>query len=141
MLAITRGTIMGNAEGLLDSLAGMGFIELGLAFAALCCYALALNASLGSQTRTVATGVAALAAAGFAFATDPWVNGVILVAIGIAAMGIFVAGAWAISAICGMTAHAPALVAEPPAEAGELPTATTPVPLRPAATGRPIHSA
>jgi hypothetical protein len=128
-----------NAEGLGHSLAGMGFVELGLAFVALCCYALALNGALGVQVRTVAAALAAVASAGFSIATDPWVNGVIFVAIGVASMGAFVACVWLVSALCGLSARRREVLL--PTEAGDLPAATSPAPLRAAATGRPIHSA
>ena len=130
-----------NAEGLQHSLAGMGFIELGLAFVALCCYALALNGALGANVRTIAAALAAFAAAGFSIATEPWVNGVIFVAIGVAAMGLFVACAWLVSALCGLSARRPEALPLPGTEAGDLPAPTSPAPLRPSATGRPIQSA
>ena len=131
----------GNAGSLQHSLAGMGFIELGLAFMALCGYALALNGALGANTRTGAAAVAALAAAAFSVVTEPWVNGVICVVIGVAAMGLFVACAWLVSVVCGLSAREPEALPLPLTEAGDLPAPTSPAPLRPAATGRPIHSA
>jgi hypothetical protein len=130
-----------NAEGLQQSLAGMGFIELGLAFLALCCYALALNAALGAHTRTIAAALAALAAAGFSVVTDPWVNGVIFVAIGVAAMGAFVACVWIVTALCGLSVRRPEVLPLPGTEAGDLPAPTSPAPLRPSGPARPIHSA
>ena len=100
---------MTDSGGLQHSLAVMGFAELGLAFVALGCYSLVLNGSLGARGRLVAMGCATFAAAVFAALTDPWVHGVILVALGVGAMGIFVALAWAFSAVCGLTARARAL--------------------------------
>lgn len=93
---------MTDAGGLQHSLDGMGFAELGLAFAALGCYGLVLNGSLGVRARSIAAGCAVLAAAAFAASTDPWMTGVILVALGVAATGVFVAVVWAISALCGL---------------------------------------
>lgn len=96
---------MTETSGLHHSLAAMGFIELALAFVALACYALVLNASLGGAGRTLAAAIAAVAAGGFTALTDPWMNGVSLVAIGIAGLGVFVAAVWAISAACRAAAR------------------------------------
>ena len=93
---------MTDPGGLHHSLAAMGFWELALAFGSLICYALVLNGALGGSARLSAAIGAALSAAAFAALTDPWTNGVILVAIGIAAVGAFVFAAWLISAICGL---------------------------------------
>ena len=41
---------MTDSGSLQDSLAAMGFIELGLALLALCCYALAFNGALGLRS-------------------------------------------------------------------------------------------
>ena len=43
---------MTDSGSLQDSLAAMGFTELGLALLALCCYALAFNGALGLQIST-----------------------------------------------------------------------------------------
>ena len=94
---------MTDSGSLQDSLAAMGFIELGFALLALCCYALAFNGALGLQIRTFAAGAAFAAAGAFAAFTDPWVHGVILIAIGIAGMGLFVAVVWAMSAVLGLS--------------------------------------
>jgi|SRR5450755_1866184 hypothetical protein len=88
------------------SVESMGFTELALAFAALGCYCLVLNGSMGTQGRAVAAACAALAAAAFAASTDPWTHGVILMALGVAAMGVFVAAVWMLSALCGVTVRA-----------------------------------
>ena len=94
---------MTDSGSLQDSLAAMGFIELGFALLALCCYALAFNGALGLQVRTFAAAAAFVAAGAFAAFTDPWVHGVILIAIGIAGMGLFVAVVWALSAVLGLS--------------------------------------
>ena len=94
---------MTDSGSLQDSLAAMGFIELGLALLALCCYALAFNGALGLQVRTIAAAAAFAAAGAFAAFTDPWVHGVILIAIGIAGMGAFVAVVWGLSAVLGLS--------------------------------------
>ena len=62
---------MTDSGSLQDSLAAMGFIELGLALLALCCYALAFNGGLGLQVRTFAAAAAFAAAGAFAAFTDP----------------------------------------------------------------------
>ena len=140
---------MNEADGLLHSLAGMGFIQLGLAFIGLAAYALALNGALGSQPRLMAAMAALVAGGGFAAMTDPWVYGVVLVALAIASMGVFVATAWAISALCELAmpavpTSAPAFEDSMPAApepvatiAGDLPTTTRPAPLRVPTTRRP----
>lgn len=96
---------MTDTSGLHQSLAAMGFLELALAFVALACYSLVLNAALGATGRTLAAGIAAVAASGFTVLTDPWMNGVGLVAIGVAGLGLFVAALWAVSAVCRVVAH------------------------------------
>lgn len=93
---------MTDPGGLQQSLAALGFLQLALAFGALGCYALILNGSLGTRARTTAAGCAALAAGALAALTDPWMNGVILIALGIAGIGAFVVAAWSISALCGL---------------------------------------
>lgn len=94
---------MTDSGGLQQSLAAMGFVELGLALVALCCYSLAFNGSLAGPTRLKAAACAMLAAGGFVATTDPWVHGVILMVIGIAGIGLFVAAVWVLSAVCGLT--------------------------------------
>lgn len=130
---------MTDSGGLQQSLAGMGFSELGLALTALGCYCLAFNGSLGARARLISAACAVLAAGGFVAMTDPWVNGVILMTLGIAGIGMFVAAVWALSAACGVTRRqlplpASALVAE-----GTLQNSPAPTALIPPHT--PIHSA
>ena len=131
---------MTDSGSLQDSLAAMGFTELGLALLTLCCYALAFNGALGLKIRTSAAGVAFLAAGAFAAFTDPWVHGVILIAIGIAGMGLFVAVVWALSAVLGLSRRGsrepiPKLMPEEAAAPGEAPAVVNRV--RP---GSPLHS-
>ena len=95
---------MTDAASLQQSLAAMGFPQLALAIFALACYCLLLNASLGARARLTAGGAAALAAVALAALTEPWTNGVILVAIGVAGVGVFVVAAWGISMACGLGA-------------------------------------
>ena len=94
---------MTETASLQHSVATMGILELALALFALVCYCLMLNGSLGAKARTIAGACAALAAVGLAALADPWMNGVILIAIGVAGIGAFVIAAWGISALCGFT--------------------------------------
>jgi len=129
---------MTDSGSLQDSLATMGFAELGLALLTLCCYALAFNGALGLQIRASAATVAFIAAGAFAAFTDPWVHGVILIAIGVAGMGLFVAVVWGLSAAFGLSRRGarepfPELVPEEGVP-GEAPAV---VRVRP---GSPLHS-
>ena len=136
---------MGDADSLQYSLAGMGFTELGLAFVGLTGYALALNGALAARTRWRAAMVAVVAAIAFCVFADPWVHGVVFVVLGIAAMGVWVAAAWGISALCGFGARARPVLDTPSTFAEEFEPepllAPAPVVLRPAPATRPIHSA
>ena len=130
---------MTDSGSLQDSLAAMGFTELGLALLTLCCYALAFNGALGLQIRMSAAAIAFVAAGAFAAFTDPWVHGVILIAIGIAGMGLFVGVVWGLSAAFGLSRRGsrepiPALIPEEGVP-GEAPAAV--VRVRP---GSPLHS-
>ena len=93
---------MTDAASLQQSLAATGFPQLALAIFALACYCLMLNASLGARARVNSGAAALLAAIALAALTDPWMNGVILVAIGVAGVGVFVVAAWGISLACGL---------------------------------------
>jgi hypothetical protein len=131
---------MTDSSDLQHSVQAMGFAELGLAFAALGCYCMVLNGALSARSRAIAAACAALAASGFTALTQPWTNGVILVALGVASIGIFVAAAWALSAVCRLTAQPvravePALVSIEDAPQGN--TASLP---RPGAHA-PVHPA
>ena len=94
---------MTDSGSLQDSLAAMGFIELGLALTALSCYALAFSGALRLKIRGSAACTAFVAAGAFAALTNPWVHGVILIAIGVAGMGVFVAVVWGLSAMLGLS--------------------------------------
>lgn len=130
---------MTESSGLHDSLTTMGFPELGLAFVGLVCYCLLLNGSLRGRARVVCGSVAVVAAGLLVALTDPWMNGMILVAAGIATIGVFVAMAWGVSAACGFPVlPAPAADAEPPfTRPSELPPEPSAVP-RPHSS--PAHS-
>ncbi len=70
---------------------------LGLVF--LLSYGTALGSMLGPAGRLRAFALALLAAAGFAVLTHPWEQGVLLVVCAIGGIGLFIAVAWAFSAI------------------------------------------
>ena len=135
---------MGDADGLQYSLAGMGFTELALAFVALTGYALALNGALAARTRWRAAWAAMLAAVAFCVFANPWVHGVVLVVLGVAAMGLWVAAAWAISALCGFGASERPVLDTPSTFAEDFDLESLPAPapvvLRPAPATRPIQS-
>jgi len=134
--------MLGDASGLQQSLAAMGFTELGLAFTALTGYALALNGALAPRTRRRAAGAAVCAAVAFCVVTDPWVYGVIFVALAVAAMGLFVGAVWAVSALCGFGARERPVLETPSTfvdyEDEPMPA---PVPMRAAGPVGPIQSA
>lgn len=92
---------MNDSESLQTSLAAMGFVELALAFVGLACYALALNGLMSPRARWIASGLFVVAGGAFAAFTTPWTNGIILVVVGVAGMGAFVALSWVISVACG----------------------------------------
>ena len=85
--------------GLQQSLAAMGLAEMALALFCLICYCLVLNAAVPPKVRRVAGPLAVAAATLLAVATEPD-HRVILVAIGVAAIGAFVVAAWVVSAAC-----------------------------------------
>ncbi|OYT98763.1 MAG: hypothetical protein CFE40_08035 [Burkholderiales bacterium PBB1] len=70
-----------------------------LALVFLLSYGTALGSMFGPAGRLRALAMALLAAAGFAALTHPWEQGVLLVVCAIGAIGLFIAVAWAFSAI------------------------------------------
>jgi hypothetical protein len=131
---------MTESNGLGESLSAMGFTELGVAFIGLVCYCLLLNGSLRGRARIVCGSVAGVAAGLLVALTDPWMNGMILVAAGVATIGVFVAMAWGVSAACGFPVlHATtAPEADPPfTRPSELPPEPAAAPRRPSS---PAHS-
>ncbi len=96
---------MNDTGDLQQSLAAMGLVEMALALFCLICYCLVLNAAVAPKVRRVAGPLAIGAATLLVVATEPWTNGVILVAIGVAAIGAFVVAAWAVSAACDLAAR------------------------------------
>jgi hypothetical protein len=135
--------MLGDADGLQRSLAGMGFTELGLAFTAFTGYALALNGALAARTRGRAAAAAACSAVTFCAMTDPWVHGVIFVALAVAAMGLFVGAAWAISAMCGFGARERPVLETPSTFVEDYEDEPVPVPvaMHPPTSHQPVHSA
>ena len=93
---------MTDWNGLQDSLALTGTLQLGLAFAALCCYAIVLSGIFSPNVRLFSAFVSLASAGGLAASIQPWTNGVILGAIGMAGMGLFTALVWTLSALCGL---------------------------------------
>lgn len=93
---------MTDWNGLQDSLALTGTLQLGLAFTALCCYALALGGIFSPNVRLFSAFASVASACGLAASIHPWTNGVILAAVGMAGMGVFTAAVWVLSAFCGL---------------------------------------
>lgn len=93
---------MTDWNGLQDSLALTGTLQLGLAFAALCCYAIALSGIFSPNVRLFSAFASIASAGGLAASIHPWTNGVILAALGMAGMGLFTAAVWMLSALCGL---------------------------------------
>ena len=94
---------MTDWNGLQDSLASTGTLQLGLAFAALCCYAVALSGIFPARLRLWAALVSVASAGGLAASIAPWTHGVILAALGMTGVGLFSAAVWALSALCGLS--------------------------------------
>ncbi len=94
---------MAELDGLCSNLETMSFTELVLAFVALIAYTLALNGSFSARCRSLAGALALAAAAAFAACMSQWIEGVMLMALVIVAMGLFVGLAWLLSAVCGLT--------------------------------------
>ncbi|HUP08120.1 MAG TPA: hypothetical protein VMU47_13255 [Caldimonas sp.] len=134
--------MLGDADGLQRSLAGMGFTELAVAFTGFTGYALALNGALTARTRGRAAAAAGCAAVAFCAMTDPWVHGVIFVALAVAAMGLFVGAAWGISALCGFGARERPVLETPSTfvEDYEDEPIAAPVAIRATVPVQPIHS-
>ncbi len=94
---------MSELGGLHSSLEAMDFSELALAFIAIAGYAIALNGLFSARSRGYGAVLALAAAAGFAASLGEWIDGVMLMALMVAAMGLFVGIVWTLSALCGLT--------------------------------------
>jgi len=85
-----------------DSLHAIGLEQFVLAFAFLISYPMSLSSFAGLRGRRWASLAAFAAAAGFAAFTDPWMNGVLLLAVAVVGIGLFAAAVWAMSAMLGL---------------------------------------
>jgi hypothetical protein len=85
-----------------NSLHAIGLEQFVLAFAFLISYPLSLSSFAGLRGRRWAGLTALAAATGFAALTDPWMNGVLLLAVAVVGIGLFVAAVWAMSAMLGL---------------------------------------
>ena len=95
-----------------NSLHAIGLEQFVLAFAFLISYPLSLSSFAGVRGRRWAGLAALAAAAGFSALTDPWMNGVLLLAVAVVGIGLFVAAVWAMSAMLGLVeGHAARTVA------------------------------
>jgi hypothetical protein len=83
-----------SMEGILTTLQTMSFAQMICAWVFVGCYALAVGGMLGGTGSLRAGLVAATAGVLFAFFSDEWVHGALLIIFAIAGMGFFVAAAW-----------------------------------------------
>lgn len=80
-----------------ETLAAMSLLQLLLAFTGCMGYALAQGGLLSSRGRRFAGAAALTAAAGFTMLASDWMAAIMLVAFGVAGIGLFVAAAWVLS--------------------------------------------
>jgi hypothetical protein len=78
------------------NLDAMGPEQYLLAFGFIGSYAFALGEFIGARGRVIAAGMALLMAAAFAYLTDPWEQGVMVVALALVGMGLFTGAVWAL---------------------------------------------
>ncbi|HEX6705735.1 MAG TPA: hypothetical protein VF169_13305 [Albitalea sp.] len=78
------------------SLDAIGFEQQACLFAFLASYPLALGGLLGPRAKRFAMATAAVSMIGFAISTDPWINGVMLVVLLLAGMGVFIMLVWSL---------------------------------------------
>jgi hypothetical protein len=81
------------------SLESIGFVQLVLLFATLIAYGLALSEAFPSRLRRGAAAVAVLAGVGFSVATPAWPDGIVLLALAIAAVAGFTGAAWLLASL------------------------------------------
>lgn len=74
----------------------MNEVQYVLAFVFMASYALSLGEFLGARGRWIAVATAAASAAGFAALCVRWEQGLMLVVVALAAMGVFVALSWSL---------------------------------------------
>lgn len=87
---------MGPFGELHASLLDMGFRQLVLAFVLLGCYACALSGMLPLRGRLWALALGLTAATAFTVQTRPWEYGVMLLAFGLVALGLFTLLLWSL---------------------------------------------
>jgi len=80
-------SVMSELRSTLDAI---GVEQQVCVFAFLMSYPLTLGALLESRGRRIAAGIAAVSVVCFGFFTDPWFHAVLLVALGIGAVGVFI---------------------------------------------------
>lgn len=102
---------MSELEGLHSSLESMDFQGLAFAFVAIAGYTVALNGLFSARSRGWGALVAVVGGIGFAATMSEWIEGVMLIALMIAAMGLFVGIVWTLSALCGLTRRPEAVAA------------------------------
>jgi hypothetical protein len=101
------------------SLQAMGVEQYLMAFVFLASYSLALSQFIGSRGRLYAALAAVVSAIAFARFTDPWENGVLVIAFTLVAMGLFAGTVWALWAVFGWSHTHHVIVEEPlPAQSG-----------------------
>ena len=124
----------------LSSLRSMTQLQLLLAFLACTGYALAQGGLIGPRGRRIAWGVTLFSTLVFAFESTEWMHAAMLATFGVAGLGLFVASAWMISRLLGLTAKRHAdLVLESEFQAASGQLSPTPRVL-PAPHNGPAHS-
>jgi len=140
---------MSVLDDVLSSLREMSQLQLLLAFLACTGYALGQGGLIGRKGRRIAWGVTLVSVIGFAFESSEWMHAAMLVAFGIAGLGLFVATAWLMSRALGFSrpravAEAAEFAESAEAESDFLPTPLPPSPRTPRALPQhnngPAHS-
>ncbi len=124
----------------LSSLRSMTQLQLLLAFLACTGYVLAQGGLIGLRGRRVAWSLTLISALGFAFESTEWMHAAMLATFAVAGLGLFVASAWAISRMLGLTTKHQAdlvLESELPAASGQIPPTSRALP---APHSGPAHS-
>ncbi len=105
---------MSLLDSIRHSLDSMGFLQLSLVFAAMLGYAIALGPSFPGAARAGAAITALLSALGFAAASPEWTVGVVLMALAVAAFGLFAGSSWLLSRLLGVGETRGRLAADTP---------------------------
>jgi hypothetical protein len=132
--------VMSVLADVLGSLRSMTQLQLLLAFLACTGYALGQGGLIEHRGRRIAWGITLFATLGFAFESTEWMHAAMLVTFAVAGLGLFVASAWTISRLLGLTAkrHADLAPESESAATGEQPSATPRA--LPAQHNGPAHS-